>query len=370
MLSSVTHPLLLSFAFTLTATSCLQAAWQNDTVLIQKEGNSTVVKHPGDNKTLFKNTDSQLAIEWGLKTVTHTIILGGEYVISDRIDIPRPGVTLVVDQHATLRLNPESTHTTIDFKSRNAGYWQMLPMIYNKGHDDVQILMFGTLEKWKIESKDNGKQTLPIMFDGRNEKGNCGLSGGVMMVTGHATDSFWLVDSARVHVPIVALDTNPGASLVLEGCEDCHLGLIASISPTKGGNTAETIDLNSRNIDITIERLVGERSQEIIDCNESHVIVEDVISIGSPRKMFGRGPISGPRYTNRRSFGSRSLDVRNTTILENAVGSRLIHEVPRFPDALPAFTVQTTVEIALPNNQKKHYVRKAAFDLSDQTTSE
>jgi hypothetical protein len=59
------------------------------------------------------------------------------------------------------------------------------------------------------------------------------------------------------------------------------------------------------------------------------------------------------------------LDVRNTTILENAVGSRLIHEVPRFPDALPAFTVQTTVEIALPNNQKKHYVRKAAFDLSD-----
>tara|TARA_B100001057_G_scaffold452850_1_gene497130 strand:- start:448 stop:636 length:189 start_codon:yes stop_codon:yes gene_type:complete len=62
VLSSVTHPLLLSFAFTLTATSCLQAAWQNDTVVIQKEGNSTVVKHPGDNKTLFKNTDSQLAI--------------------------------------------------------------------------------------------------------------------------------------------------------------------------------------------------------------------------------------------------------------------------------------------------------------------
>ena len=96
MLSSLTHPLLLSFAFTLTATSSLHAAWQNDTVLIQKEGNDTVVKHPGDNKTLFKNTDSQLAIEWGLKTVTHTVILAGEYVISDRIDIPRPGVTLVV----------------------------------------------------------------------------------------------------------------------------------------------------------------------------------------------------------------------------------------------------------------------------------
>ena len=367
MLRPTLPSLLLSFVITLMTSSCLHAAWQGDTVLIQKEGNSTVVKHPGDNKTLFKDTDPQLAIEWGLKTVTNTVILGGTYVVSDRIDIPRPGVTLIVDQHATLRLNPESTHSTIDFKSRNAGYWQMLPMIYNKGHDNVRILMFGTLEKWKTENRDNGKQTLPIMFDGRNKKGICGLSGGVMMVTGHATDSFWLVDSARVHIPVIALETNPGAALVLEGCEDCHLGLIASISPTRSGNTAETVDLNSRNIDITIERLVGERSQEIIDCNESHVIVEDVISIGSPRKMFGRGPVSGPRYTDRRSFGSRSLDVRNATVLENAVGSRLIHKVPQLPDALPAFTVQTTVEVTLTSDQTKLYTRKVAFDLRNQT---
>ena len=40
-----------------------------------------------------------------------------------------------------------------------------------------------------------------------------------MLVTGTATDSFWLVDSSNIKVPIVALDTGPGASLVLEGCE-------------------------------------------------------------------------------------------------------------------------------------------------------
>ena len=354
-------PLLL--ILTLLASSLLHAGWREDTVLIQSEDHTTVARHPGSETILFRHADSQLAIEWGLRTATNTIVLGGEYTVSDRIDIPRPGVTLIIDRHATLRLDPGGRHTTIDFKSRNAGYWQMLPMIYNMGHDNVRVLLFGTLEKWKVEKKENGKQTLPIMFDGRNDRGTCGLSGGLLMVTGHATDSFWLVDSARVQVPVVALDTNPGASLVLEGCEDCHLGLIASIAPEQGGTTGETIDLNSRNIDITIERVVGERSQEIIDCNESHVVVQDVVSIGRPRKMFGRGPVSGPRYTDRRSFGSRSLDVRTTSILDDAVSSRLLHEVPELPDALPAFTVRTTVEVTLRNNRKKHYHRSAHFDL-------
>ncbi|MBL49957.1 MAG: hypothetical protein CMP28_13550 [Roseibacillus sp.] len=349
--------------FTLSTTSLVRAEWRQDTVFIQRKDDTTVARHPGNDAILFSHADPQLAIEWGLRNVTNTVVLGGTYTVSDRIDIPRPGVTLIIDREAILRLNPEGRHTTIDFRSRNPGYWQILPMIYNKGHDDVRVLLFGTIEKWKVENEDNGKQTLPIMFDGRNEQGTCGLSGGLLMVTGHATDSFWLVDAERVRVPVVALDTNPLASLVLEGCEDCHLGLIASIAPEQGGNTEETIDLNSRNIDITIERLVGERSQEIIDCNESHVVVQDVVSIGRPRKMFGRGPASGPRYTDRRPFGSRSLDVRNTSILHDAMSSRLVHEVPELPGALPSFTVQTTVEVTLRNNRRKHYQRSAHFDL-------
>ena len=352
----------------LSFTSPAQSApddWKKETALVSKNGAETVVRHPGSDAVLFKNADPQLAIEWGMANARNTVLLGGEYLVSDRIDVPRPDVTLIVDRDAVLKLNPDTEHTTIDFKSRNAGYWQMAPMIYNKGHDKVRVLMFGTLEKWKRETKTNGEQTLPLMFDGRNAKGDCGLQGGMLLVTGRATDSFWLVDSSKVEVPIVALDTGPGAALVLEGCEDCRLGMIASVAPEPGGKTGETIDLNSRSIDITIERLVGERAYEIIDCNESHVVVDEAISVGEAQKMFGRGPVSGPRFTDRRSFGSRSLDVRKTTTLGDAVSARLIHEVPILPDSLPRFTVKTTVEVTLTGGGKKQYEREVEINLRE-----
>ena len=341
----------------------LWADWKKTTVLVSRSGAEVVVRHPGEEVVLFRHADPQRAIEWGMMNARHTVLLAGEYVVADRIDVPRADVTLIIDKGAVLKLDPESTHSSIDFKSRNAGYWQMVPMIYNRGHDNFRALIFGKLEKYRWETESKGKQTLPLMFDGRNEKGNCGLSGGLLLMTGHATDSLWLVDSSKVAVPIVALDTGPGASLVLEGCEDCHLGMIASVAPKPGGKTAETIDLNSRNIDITIERLVGERSYEIIDCNESHVVVEEVVSIGAAQKLFGRGPVSGPRFTDRTGFGSRSLEVRKTTILKNARTARLIHEVPQLPAGLPKFKVKTSVEVDLKNGEKKSYAKIAEFDL-------
>jgi hypothetical protein len=367
--------MILPMSRTLLIASCLGLAghvfskgedaegWKRQTLLVSRNAAETEVKFPGKDKVLFSNADPQLAIEWAMANAKNTVLLRGEYIVSDRIDVPRSGVTLIVDKAAVLKLNPDTHHTTIGFKARNPDYWAMLPMIYNKGHDNFRVLMFGTLVKSKWETKDNGKQTLPVMFDGRNEKGNCGLKGGMMLVTGHATDSFWLVDSSKVDVPILALDTGPGAALVLEGCEDCHLGMIASVAPEPGGRTAETIDLNSRSIDITIERLVGERSYEIIDCNESHVVVDEAVSVGEAQKLFGRGPVSGPRYTDRRSFGSRSLDVRKTTVLGDALSARLVHEVPDFPGALPEFTVKSTVEVTLGGGQKKRYQKSVHIDL-------
>lgn len=358
--------LILSLALLLTvlAPSWSRADWKKDCVLVSKDGGETVVRHPGSEKVLFKNTDPQLAIEWGMKNVKTTVLLEGEHLVSDRLDVPRDGVTLIVDKGAVLKLNPDTKHSSIDFKSRNAGYWQMVPMIYNKGHDDFRVLIFGTLEKFKWETKEKGKQTLPVMYDGRNEKGDCGLSGGMMVMTGRAVDSLWLVDSAKVQVPLLTLDTAPGAALVLEGCEDCHLGTIASVAPKPGGKTAETIDLNSRSIDITIERLIGERSWEIIDCNESHVVIDEVVSVGPAGKLFGRGPVSGPRFTDRAGFGSRSLDVRKTTILRNATGAKLIHQVPELPESLPKFTVKTVVEVTLESGEKRRYEKVVDIDLT------
>tara|TARA_B110000438_G_scaffold283890_1_gene312388 strand:- start:371 stop:1483 length:1113 start_codon:yes stop_codon:yes gene_type:complete len=362
ILVSFNHKLLLFILFVALPSISL-AAWEDETHLISKDGTESVVRGLKNEAILFRHKDPQKCVEWGMSNGLNTIVLAGEYIFDDRIDVPRPGVTLIVDKGAVFKLNPDTKHSTISFKASNPDYWGMIPFIYNKGHSNVEILMFGELVKYRWETKERGRQTMPIIFDGRNTKGDCGLSGGMMLVTGRATDSFWLIDSSDVKVPIVALDTGPGASLVLEGCEDCHLGMIVNLAAEPGGKTGETIDLNSRSIDITIERLIGERSYEIIDCNESHVIVDEAISVGIPQKLFGRGPVSGPRFTDRRSFGTRSLNVRKTTVLNDAIEARLIHDVPAFPESLPQFTVKTTVEIDFEENKKRRYSKAVQIDL-------
>jgi hypothetical protein len=50
---------------------------------------------------------------------------------------------------------------------------------------------------------------------------------------------------------------------------------------------------------ITVEWLVGERSQEIIDMNGSHADVKEIISIGEPRKLLCFCVGSGPRWASR-----------------------------------------------------------------------
>ena len=337
--------------------------WKRTTAVVSQQNDETLVKKIYADQILFKHSDPQLCIEWSMVNNVNTIVLGGEYIFNDRVDVPRSGVNLIVDKDAVFKLNPKTKHTTLSFKASKPDYWGMIPLIYNKGHNDVQVLMFGTSVKYRWETEARGRQTFPIMFDGRNDNGKCGIRGGTMLVTGTATDSFWLVDSSNIKVPIVALDTGPGASLVLEGCEDCDLGMIVNLSPVKGGKTGETIDLNSRSIDISIEKLIGERSNEIIDCNESHVIVDEVVSVGMPQKLFGRGPVSGPRFTNRRSFGTRSLNVKKTTILEKAEKVELIHQIPNLLKDLPVFDVTTVVKVTLKGGEQKEYKKSVKFDL-------
>ena len=173
------------------------------------------------------------------------------------------------------------------------------------------------------------------------------------------------MDSRNVHVPIATLNTGTGSTVAMEGCEDCHLGMLANVAAKPGGMTEETIDLNSRCFNITIEQLLGERANEIIDCNESHTMVQELVSIGEPRKLFARGNPSGPRFTSRHSFNTRSLDVRTITILKDAVHSRLIHEIPAFPEALPEFTIKTTVEVTFKDGRKKRYEKAVAMDLRE-----
>ncbi|MFN0128228.1 MAG: hypothetical protein ACKV19_16255 [Verrucomicrobiales bacterium] len=362
--------------------------WKNETALISLQGAETVVRHPGSDTILYKDTDPQLAIEWGMANARHTVVLAGKYAVSDRIDVPRDGVTLIIDQGAEMSAKPETIFTspTPGFRARNGTLHPFSVLIYNQ-KNNVRVLMFGTVST----------KGFPVMFDGWNEKGDCGLQGGMLVNTGKVPDMYWLVDSKKVQAPLVTL-TAGAAALSLEGCEDCHLGMIANVAAEPGAITDEAVDLNSRSSGITIERLIGERAKEIIDCNESHAVIQEMVSVGAPRKHpltgeskltgganfygiigdsgklqdvgFGQKPVkgvavSGPRFTSRAPLNTRSLEVGTTTILKDAVSTRLIHEIPKLPDALPQFTVMTTVEVTLEGGGKKFYKKEVAIDLNE-----
>jgi len=103
--------LLTSVVIALVSVPSLSAGakpWQADTVLISPKGDQTVVRPFKGDKILFKNADPQLAIEWALTNARTTVVLAGKYVLSDRIDIPRDGVTLIIDKGAEISLNPEA----------------------------------------------------------------------------------------------------------------------------------------------------------------------------------------------------------------------------------------------------------------------
>jgi len=193
----------------------------------------------------------------------NTIVLAGKYEVADRIDVPRDGVTLIIDQGAEISQKPDTKFTPVTpgFRSRDGARTPFSALLIYNQKNNFRLLLFGTVTT----------PGFPVMFDGRNEKGDCGLKGGMILGTGQTSDMYWLIDSSHVQVPIVTLKPGGGATFAMEGCEDCHLGMIANLAAEPGGATAETIDLNSRCFNITIERLFGERAEEIIDCNESHV---------------------------------------------------------------------------------------------------
>jgi hypothetical protein len=340
-----------------------QTSWKEQTMLVSGQGDQTVVRPLVGDKVLFRNADPQLAIEWALASARTAVVLAGRYVVSDSIDIPRDDVTLIIGQGAEISLNPKTEHKT-DIGFRPAGSWQLVPLIYNHGRDNVRVIHLGTLIHSVWQDTKPAKQTFPIVFDGRNDKRTCGVEGGLLLVAGSASQSCLLLDARGVHVPLVTLDSDArmDAVLTLEGCENCRLGMIVNLAPEPGGKTGETIDLNSSNRRITIERLIGERSQEIIDMNGSHADVREIVSVGKPQKFLCFCVGSGPRWTSRPRTADR-LDVWKAAVLEDVVNVRRRIETPKLPDTLPRFTVKAVIEVTLKNGTKKLYSKEVEIDV-------
>ena len=340
----------------LTSVSSLSAAeksWRDDTVLISPQGDQTVVRPLEGDQTLFKNADPQLAIEWGMANARITVVLAGKYVASDRIDVPRDNVTLIVGQGAEISLNGDTEHTSVTPGFRGRGkLWPHPAVIYVKERSNFRLIHLGKLEG-----------PGPIFFDGRNEKRTCGIQGGLLVSTGTFTQhAVQLNDCKGVQVPLVAVDKALPAVIGMEGSEGCRIGTVIHLSGEPGGKTGETVDLNSSNRDIIVERLIAERPHEIIDMNGSHLDAKEIVLVGEPNKLLCFTVNAGPRWTYRPACPNR-LDVWKATILEDYAGVALKNEVPKLPDALPRFTVKATVEVTMKDGSKKEYAKEVEIDV-------
>ena len=395
--------------------SAEKKSWKDETMLIGKQGDQTVVQGLKGDKVLFKNIDAQLAIEWAMANARTTVVQAGKYMVDDSIDAPRDGVTLIVDQGAVIEMNLDADpKTDIGFRSpRHPNSQQLAPIIYIKDRNNVRVYYFGDLVHGKKERpgrKPPFVQTFPIVFDGRNSHRTCGVDGGTLVATGTIHNFFLGLDSKNLQVPLVCpVPTGGDAVFCMEGCDDGMIGMVVNLAKEKGGQGGETLDLNACCGNISIEMLIGERSFEIIDCNASQADIGEVVSIGRPKRLFTLTPNSGNRWTSRKPAPKRltcktltllsgddpskvglvrgtnrknrlasvvdmgdpkikgkpptDVKIGEVTFLAEAVDVKRTISIPKLPDALPRFTVKATVEVTLKDGSKKKYTKEVEIDV-------
>ena len=83
---SASLPLALVFLTFALPVQSAPGDWKKDTVLVSPQDAETVVRHPGSDTILYKNSDPQLAIEWGMANARNTVVLAGKYLASERCD--------------------------------------------------------------------------------------------------------------------------------------------------------------------------------------------------------------------------------------------------------------------------------------------
>jgi hypothetical protein len=186
----------------------------------------------------------------------------------------------------------------------------------------------------------------------------------MLLQTGSIDQCLWLVDSVKVQVPLAVQNWSSAGVLSMEGCEECTLGLVVNLAAKPGGGTGEVADLNGRCKGTTIERLISERSgEEILDCNASEATVGEIVALGTYNKIVTLSQGCGRRFTRKAQPPRIACDVKQKTELKDYASVTLSNEVPKMPDALPSFTVKSTVQVTMKDGSRKEYTRKVTIDI-------
>jgi hypothetical protein len=163
-----------------------------------------------DGKTgqvLFENEDPRVVIEWALANKPITIVQPGMYTVPGMITVPRDGVSLIVSEGAEIRQDPDIVPDPMP-----GGRGDYRPLIYNSGHDGVNIINLGALRAHA------GFRSVGIHYDGRSDRtvdrkafiesgreGTINIDGGIILATGpmYADDVVWVVDAKHVQIPVL-----------------------------------------------------------------------------------------------------------------------------------------------------------------------
>ena len=169
-------------------------------VMISQDGTTTIAKAGDTGKSLFQDAAALRVLEWSMTNHRITVVGKGKYEVSRPIFMPRSGISLVIDEGATIVL--KNLANIPPFAPR-------IPVIYNQGHDDVTVINLGTLVG------QARKRGVGVFYDGR-AKGKQAIRGGRIVHAG----MMGMVESSGEMRPTV----NVIASLV--DCQDVKVPLL------------------------------------------------------------------------------------------------------------------------------------------------
>ena len=332
------------------------AEWQDDTALVSRQGDQTVVKSAKDGKALSRNKDAAVAIEWAMANAKNTVVLPGKYTINDTIDVPRPNLTLVVAEGAVIVLAADSKLAAkIGSDAEDA---KIVPLIYSKGHASFRCVLLGDLLFPKTAKKALPSQAYTLAFDGRG----AGRSGFTLVATGTLSHGFLLLGTRPVQIPLLCpLLTEEDSTLLRLEDAGGNLGLIAGLAVDKNGKTGEVLNANSCS-GIKIDTIIGQRSKRMLVYGHTPSQVLNIVSIGDPEQLIYFGRDSKSLWTQ----GGRldRIDIWNSTLVGDdqlADFTRTIN-ASKLPQGLPSISASATIEITLKNGIKKEF--KGSFKLT------
>jgi len=330
------------------------AQWQDNTALVSQQGDQTVVKSAKDGKVLSRNKNAAAAIESAMASAKNTIVQAGNYVISDMIDVPRAGVTLVVNEGAVITLSGKCK-LAAELGVEKKGEKNLIGLVYNK-FPGFRCLLFGSLLFPETAKEPLPYQAYTVVYDGR--KG----ASGTLVVTGTISRGFLLL-RAKVQVPLICPKSTRKIDpmICMEGV-GIHYGMVASLAHTKGGETGKVIEATS-GCAVTVDQIIGERSHGMIVSGASGGKILSLVGVGQPRRLITHVIRGNPQWGS--GGRARRTDIWKAFIMNDDTVSDVKRTITlsKIPADLPKINVTAKIEVSLKNGTRETFSRQVGLKL-------